>query len=222
MFSSRIVPALIPDSELSIRSFLEKIGQVPEIHIDVVDGVFVPFTSWPYSPQAVPSLQYELFAPYTLEVDLMVIDPLVAARQWVAAGADMLVFHIETITPDSLTIFARDESVTIGVSALNDTPYEVLRPYLTIADYVQVMGIKDIGVQGQPFDVRALDRIKQIQEEYPAVMISIDGSMNEATIPELRTLTIDRYIVGSAITRAKDPHEVYARLTAVMSSTGQD
>jgi ribulose-phosphate 3-epimerase len=221
MFSSTIVPAVIPQDAATLSYFLEQIGSVPEIHIDVVDGKFVPFTSWPYEPQDDPKTWYHRLASYTLEVDLMVQEPLRAARSWLEAGADMLVFHIETITHESLATFATEHDVTIGVSALNDTPYDELARYADIADYVQVMGIRSIGAQGQPFDDAAYERITQLRRDNPDTVISLDGSVNRQTIEVLKQLNLSRYIVGSAITKVASPREAYLDLCRIVSSTGE-
>lgn len=185
------------------------------MHLDVVDGQFVPFSSWPYEPAGNPTEVLTLCDSRTLEVDLMVENPLPAARAWIAAGADMLVFHIETISVAALTAFAEETAVTIGVSALNDTSDDLLRPYLDIADYVQVMGIREIGAQGQPFDDRALVRIAWIRSVASEMVISIDGSVNVSTLPQLVAQKLNRYIVGSAITRADVPLAVYQNFSTV-------
>ncbi len=210
MLTSPIIPAIIPDSVDAVTSFLRSLPGVPELHLDVVDGSFVPFTSWPYEPQGNPAEVLLLCEAVTLEVDLMVSAPLPAARAWLSAGADMLVFRIETITPEALRLFAEETAVTIGVAANNDTPNESLLPYLSIADYVQVMGIKDIGTQGQPFDERAIARVEWLRAYDAALVISIDGSVNAEKLPLLTSYKLDRYIVGSAISRALEPKAAYA------------
>ena len=214
MLTSPIIPAIIPDSADAVARFIQSLPGVPEIHIDVVDGVFVPFSSWPHLPAGTPNEVLTVCEVVTLEVDLMVAEPLPAARAWLRAGADMLVFHIETITPEALRLFAEETAVTIGVAANNDTPNEALLPYLKTADYVQVMGIAAIGAQGQPFDERALLRIKWLREQDTAMVISIDGSVNADTFPMLVTQNLDRYIVGSAISRATDPRAAYKAFSA--------
>jgi ribulose-phosphate 3-epimerase len=215
MLSSPIIPAIIPDSATAVAQFLRSLPGVPELHLDVVDGVFVPFTSWPYTPEGNPSEVLTVFEAVSLEVDLMVTSPLSAARAWVAAGADMLVFHIETISPEALGQFAEETAVTIGVAANNDTPAERLLPYLKIADYVQVMGISAIGTQGQSFDERAIARITWLRTHDATLVISIDGSVNVETLPMLLPYCLERYIVGSAISRADEPKRVYAALSAL-------
>lgn len=203
--SQPVVPAIIPQDSDHLRTSLRAVGFVHEVHIDVVDGQFVDSVSWPYEPVGTPSDEQELFAQRTVEVDLMVADPLLAARSWVAAGAQMLVFHVETITPTALAQFvAEHDNVSVGVSALNDTPWETVIPYLDAVHYVQVMGIATIGAQGASFDERVLDRIATVTEQYPELLISVDGSVNHDTIGSLRHAGADRFIVGSAIMAAAD------------------
>lgn len=220
MFASPVVPAIIPESESALRDFVGSLPGVPELHVDVVDGRFVSYESWPYQPVGSPATVAALCEPFTLEVDLMVEDPLPAARAWIAAGADMLVFHIETVTLEALTAFTDETHISVGVSALNDTSFAELRPYLAIADYVQVMGIRTIGAQGQPFDEAAIARIAEIRAEFPRLAISLDGSVNAETLPRLAALRLSRYIVGSAITKAAEPRAAYRTLLGLVSSTG--
>lgn len=215
MLASPIVPAVIPDSAAAVAEFLRVLPGVPELHLDVVDGLFVPFTSWPYAGGGSPDEVRLVCEAVTLEVDLMVAEPLRAARAWIAAGADMLVFHIETISVEALRQFAQETAVTIGIAANNDTPNEALLPYLATADYVQVMGIAAIGAQGQPFDERALSRIAWLRTQDTTLVISIDGSVNADTLPMLVAHKLDRYIVGSAISRATEPktvHSIFSKL----------
>ena len=219
MVHSPVVPAIIPRDAADITSFLAKLPGLHEIHVDVVDGHFVPMISWPYAPLGVPSTLYEQFDPYTLEVDLMVATPLEAARAWVAAGADMLVFHVETISVEAVVAFAASHKITVGVAASSDTPDEVLWAYVPHVDYVQVMGIEAIGQQGQPFDIRALERIHRLKNAFPSLLISIDGSMNDSTIVQAREAGADRYIVGSVIYKAPDPFNAFLQLTNLVSST---
>lgn len=211
-----VVPAIIPESTTHLEAALRTVAFAHEVHIDVVDGQFVAPVSWPYNPPGEPAAQQTLLAHHTVEVDLMVADPLPAAKAWMAAGAQMLVFHVETVTADALANFAAThDAVTVGVSALNDTPEETLAPYLDVADYVQVMGIATIGAQGTAFDARVLERIASIAEQCPDMLVSVDGSVNSETIARLAHAGADRFIVGSAIMGAAEPQAAYDALQAL-------
>jgi ribulose-phosphate 3-epimerase len=215
-----IVPAIIPQSEKDIETFLASLPGVSEIHVDVVDGAFVSNVSWPYTPVGSPQSVHTMLAAVTLEVDLMVAEPITAAYEWLAAGADMLVFHAETISVSDFKHMVNTCAVTIGIAASNDMPLTVLSEYVQMADYVQVMGIKDVGSQGQPLDQRVLARVAQIKEVAPQRFISIDGSVNAQTLPTILQTKADRYIVGSAIYGSNEPLESFRVLTNIVSTQG--
>jgi len=215
MFTSPIIPAIIPSTLSDLRQLVSRLAGLPEIHLDVVDGIFVPFISWPYNSQELPRVAKESLDVFSLEVDLMVNKPLSAAHNWIEAGADQLVFHVETISLASFKDFTDNTNMTIGISSNNDTDFNIIKEYLPYADYVQVMGIGAIGTQGQPFDVRSLNRIAMIRENFPNLAISIDGSVNAETLPKLVSLKLNRYIIGSAIIKQDDQILAYKKFTTM-------
>ncbi len=215
-FSSPIVPAIIPQSFADLQNQISKLRGLPEVHVDVVDGVFVSACSWPYLHHESVITSFQLLEPFSLEVDLMVEKPLPAALEWLKAGADQLVF--QTIAPAVLENFVQQHDVTIGVALSSNTSLETLYPYLPFIDYVQLMGIATIGAQGQPFDISVLERISVLRENHPHIPISIDGSVNAETLPQLKNFSLERYIVGSAIMGADNPREAYRTLTALVQS----
>jgi pentose-5-phosphate-3-epimerase len=209
-----VVPALIPKNRSDIVDFAASISFTAEVHIDVVDGEFVPYTSWPYQSGEEPRDVKFTLDRFSLEVDLMVRDPLTAATAWVRAGADSLVFHVETISLASFITIRETLPVSIGICASKSTPFSVLETYLPYADYVQVMGIAEIGAQGQPFDDYCFERIADIRRVAPHLDISVDGSVNRDTITALYRHNIRRCIVGSAIVQAANPAQAYSDLVA--------
>lgn len=210
-----IIPAIIPASAPELSQALQQLAGLPAVHIDVVDGVFATTTSWPYLPVGDPKSLKLDFDKFSLEVDLMVEDPLAAAKAWSLAGADRLVFHCESIRVEALRAFVDATTISVGVCALLDTPKERLLPYLELADYVQVMGIVKIGQQGQPFAVEVFDRIVWLQKIAPELPISIDGGVNAITLPIIIPYHLSRYIVGSAIIRQAKPRQAYEDLVAL-------
>lgn len=213
-----VVPAIIPRSEQAAIDYAAQLRFSPELHLDVVDGKFVPDISWPYTPTGQPVAIKAHTDPYTLEVDLMVADPLPAAEDWLAAGADMLVFHLETVAVDELKRFADTTQVSIGISLHGDSPLSAIESYLPFVDYVQLMGIDQIGSQGQPFSEVVLEKIADVKARHPHLMVSVDGSVNQHTIVRLRQAGADRFIVGSAIVGQPDPKVAHAELAALINS----
>lgn len=213
-----IVPAIIPKTKDEVVRAANELAFSNEFHLDVVDGVFVPFVSWPYQPTGEAKEVGPYTDSYTLEVDLMVASPVPAARVWREAGADMLVFHVETISLEDFMYATALENCSYGISALNGTDYSVLKPYLQYADYVQIMGIAEIGAQGQGFDERVFLRIKEVRKDFPYMPITVDGSVNKETIKRLVEAGVDRLICGSAITKAEDKEKAYRELLALANN----
>jgi ribulose-phosphate 3-epimerase len=207
-----LVPAIIPDSQATLEALLPVLRFSPEIHIDVVDGRYVPFTSWPYQPAGEPMATKHLTDSYTLEVDLMVEDPFLAANDWLKAGADMLVFHTDNCTVAEFKKFIATSRVSVSIAATSDISLDLLAPYLEVADGVQLMGIVKVGSQGQSFATEVLARIAEVKKRFPKLPITIDGSVNQETIPALVEAGADRFICGSAIVKKPDPHAAYLEL----------
>jgi ribulose-phosphate 3-epimerase len=214
---SAIIPAIIPQSFDHLR---DAVGLVHacgnEIQIDIVDGKFVPFLSWPYRGSGSVMLLREFTRTMTVEVDLMIEHPEAAIPLYSDAGVQKIVVHLES-TSALPAIFAHHAAHTyaLGLSIRNDTPLDLLTPYLTEADYIQLMGIRAIGSQGQPFDTVVLDRIRELRERFPAHPISIDGSVNVTTLPLLRDAGASRFVAGSAIFAHEDPEVAFMELDAL-------
>ncbi|MBP6881539.1 MAG: hypothetical protein KBC35_02855 [Candidatus Pacebacteria bacterium] len=212
-----IVPAVIPTSREDVLTYAKKLTFSREFHLDLVDGKFVPAVSWPYNPVGEPLSVKPQLDIYTLEVDLMVQEPLPAANAWLVAGADMLVFHVETLSLEDLQTFADKTAVSVGVSAHGATSLETLAMYAEHADYIQLMGIYEIGAQGLPFDEAVFEKIDYLKRRFPALPISVDGSVNRDTIARLKKAGADRFICGSAIVKQEDPEAAHAELSALIN-----
>jgi pentose-5-phosphate-3-epimerase len=79
------------------------------------------------------------------------------------------------------------------------------------------MGIREIGAQGLPFNEEVLTTIGLLKERFPNKMISIDGSVNAATITRLKAAGADRFVCGSAVTLQPDPEAAYKALAALIN-----
>lgn len=210
-----IIPAIIPTSREHLEISLARVAPFAnEVQIDIVDGQFVPFTSWPYVGSGSVHTLAQYVTAHAIEVDLMVMLPETVIDVYANAGVARMVVHLES-TNDLSGIIAhrKKHEYQLGLSILNDTPLELLLPHIPEVDYVQLMGIKDIGSQGQPFDERVLERIATLRATFPDLVISIDGSVNRDTIPRLAEAGANRLVSGSAIFSAENPYDAYMELT---------
>ena len=201
-----IIPAIIPQSREDVCVALERMhGIVFEFQIDVVEGMFAP----EMLPNAV-----------SYELDLMIAAPMRTLPLWLARRPKSVVLHIESFVNDTDITRAVEVVRTAGTKAilasLNDTPLERLLALVPQSDGVQCMGIAEIGVQGNPFDERVVARVRRIRRAYPALSISVDGSMNTDTIPLLKAAGANRFVVGSAIFDSVDPIQSYRDLYALV------
>lgn len=218
MNSAPVVPAIIPASLDHIVQSAKRLAFSSELQLDLVDGQFVPTISWPYQPVGKPADVASVLSTFTLEVDLMVREQLAVAKAWEEAGADLIVFHIEGVTLSDFKKFSDATDVSVGVSAHGPTSLEELASYAEYADYIQLMGIYEIGAQGLPFDENVLVKIEKLKKIFPHLPIAIDGSVNEQTIKSLFNAGATRFICGSAIVQQPDPEVAWRKLSALVKS----
>ncbi len=214
MLDLHIIPAIIPQSLEHLQATIERLnGVTEEIQIDIVDGVFV---------SDIESISDALPAEISYEFDLMITDPL-QELPVVLAGKQhpkSVVLHIEIFATDADVMRAIEmvhaKKSNAIVASLNDTPLERLVVFVPHVDGIQCMGIAEIGRQGNPFDSRVLERVRIIREKYPALSISVDGSVNKETILSLKAAGANRFVVGSAIFNAEDPVRAYVELRTLI------
>lgn len=219
MHQQRIIPAIIPQSLGHITqsaSILKDV--VTEVQIDIVDGVLVPEKSWPYREEDshIESLTTALPESVRHELDLMINEPRDQMTLWLSTAPTRVIIHIESLPDDAAVLEAiamvHEAGAKAVLSSLNDTPIERILALGDRIDGVQCMGIKDIGVQGNPFDERVFARIGQLREAYPELLISVDGGVNAETLERLRDAGAERFAVGSAIFGAEDTVAAYLDL----------
>lgn len=216
---SPIVPAIIPTSLAHLKASIDLVAPFThEVQVDIVDGIFVPFTSWPYIDGASIADMAPLTSEGLVEVDLMLMEPEKVLAEYVQAGARRVVVHLESVRDfEKILALKKELDFKLGFSINNDTPLETLTDVIAHADYVQLMGIAHIGSQGQPFDERVLTRIATLRAAHPTLLISIDGSVNTETVGRLAHAGANRCVSGSAILKQDNPEEAYDTLAALFA-----
>jgi ribulose-phosphate 3-epimerase len=218
-------PAILPSLLLcdfgDLKSEVARLAEAGAevLHLDVMDGHFVPNLT--YGMPVVQGLRRYTDMP--LDVHLMISDPLEYAKPMVDAGADLLTFHIEAIHSRDVAETAeriRELGVGVGVALNPETPLSTLAPCLPIVDLVLIMSV-EAGFGGQSFNPVALEKLRVIREQYPEMLLEIDGGIDATTIGSAREAGCDLFVVGSAIFRQDDYriaigglHEAIARTSA--------
>lgn len=225
---AQIIPAIMPRKyEDLVARINEVTGLTNIIQIDVMDGKFVTGLTWPYVD---PEQHFEHILEQAeglpgwqdldFEVDLMVAEPEKVWHKWVSAGARRIIIHQESTTDIAALIadfrseFPKQDEigtfdVELGIAQSIATPLADLEPYLDDVDFVQLMGIANIGKQGQPFDIRVISKIEQLRQIAPRTIISVDGGVSLETATALLDAGVDRLVVGSALFKTDDVAETF-------------
>lgn len=240
MEENPIIPAIMPQSFDDIREYAGRVvGHVSTVQLDIMDGKFVPETTWPFKEVAgckrrpaphgagleVASSSWaqlqeqEAGLPFWEEVDyeldLMVQDADKKLDEWIALGPRRIIFHLEALE-DVVGLLEKAQGVRslveIGLAIGSATPVRELFPHLEMIDCVQLMGIGRIGFQGEPFDETVLDRIRELKVHAPHMLVQVDGAVSRDTINELCDAGAERFAVGSAIWRGGDAGEMVGEL----------
>lgn len=228
-----VAPAVLPTSYSDLEEKLALFGSLPHIsrvQIDVVDGRFASPASWPYTaPTEFKSLvERGNMLPFldriTYEIDLMCEDAHRAADAWLLLGATRLTLHVESV-PNFSQFLPRvrnyyGDLVSFGLAINADTNLSSLEQNMDGIDYVQFMGIRRIGVQGQPFDQRVLERVRSFHRRYPKVPIQVDGGVTLQIAKQLLASGVSGLIVGSGILRAEDPVAAFDAFERLKSPFG--
>lgn len=190
---------------------LEEAG-AHELHLDIMDGHFVPNLS--FGLPVVAAIRRVTRLP--LDVHLMISEPGRYLRRFREAGADLLTIHIETMPdPRPLLREIRRLGAAAGLTLNPPTPLETVEPYLDDCDLVLVMSVQ-AGFGGQEFEPAALDRLRRLRSlARPELLLSVDGGVNHETIGPCAEAGADVFVTGSALFSQKDYRQALTEFTAL-------
>ncbi len=182
------------------------------LHIDVMDGHFVPNLT--IGPLVVEALRSK--TKLILDCHLMVNEPEKMIPWFAEAGADWITVHDEAASNAEMLIDQIHKlGKKAGISIKPNTPVEMIEPLLSKLDLVLVMSVEP-GFGGQKFMSSALQKVrwlsKQKKEKAHSFLISIDGGINLTTIVESKLAGAEVFVAGSAIFGAKDRTQAFQQL----------
>lgn len=188
---------------------------VTMIHLDVMDGKFVPNTT--YDANEVEKINKQTNA--ILDTHLMINTPETEIMSYILAGSDIITFHYEACKNIKETIkLIKDHGVKCGISVKPNTNINVLDPYLKDLDLVLVMSVEP-GFGGQKFMPSALDKIKYLKDIKDKhnfhYLIEVDGGINIVTAKLVKDAGCDVIVVGTYLMNSENFHECYEELKRI-------
>jgi ribulose-phosphate 3-epimerase len=219
MKPGRIAPSILAADFARLGEEVAAIeSHVDMLHIDVMDGHFVPNIS--LGMPIISSLRKVTDLPF--DCHLMTTNPDAYFEPLREAGADLVTVHIE-VYPDPVAVAAQARSAGLGFGlVLNPiTPFEAVAPYIELCDMVLIMSVQP-GFGGQSFMPEVLPKLESVRKFVDvrglSTDIEIDGGIGLDTIADARAAGADVFVAGSSIFGASDPIAAVADMRALLES----
>ncbi len=169
------------------------------VHLDVMDGAFVPNIS--FGIPVIAALRPH--SSLVFDVHLMIEEPVRYIKEFVKAGADYITVHLEACSDVAATLAAiRAAGVKSGLSIKPATPPEAVYPYLELCDMILVMTVEP-GYGGQSYMPFCGDKVSVLRKEIDRrglpILIEVDGGIHEGTAPLVKAAGADVLVAGSAV-----------------------
>lgn len=205
---NKISPSILASDYANLESELERINASDLIHIDVMDGHFVPNIT--IGAPVVKALKKVCDIPF--DVHLMISNPLDYAEDFANAGADIICFHIESESDTEETI---NKILSLGKKAAlavkPKTEIDAVLPFIEKLSMILVMTVEP-GFGGQSFMEEVMPKIEKIREINKDIDIEVDGGINEETVKIAARAGANVFVAGSAVFNAPVPNEMIKTL----------
>lgn len=197
-----IAPSLLAADFSALGREVARVSDADMLHIDIMDGCFVPNISM--GPQIVAAIRDKTSLPF--DVHLMLEHPLPYIEAFRKAGADSITFHIESGDDPAAVLQAIEESGAKPGIALNPaTPPQALARFASHGLYMVTVMTVEPGFGGQKLIPAALEKLCWLRENFPGALLEVDGGVNMETAPLCRRKGADVLVAGTAVFQAPDP-----------------
>ncbi len=204
----KISPSILASDYANLQSELDRISTSDLIHVDVMDGHFVPNIS--IGAPVVASIKKVCNVPF--DVHLMISNPIDYVEDFANAGADIICFHTECDSDVEKTV---DKIISLGkkpaLAIKPATPVDDVVKYLDKLSMVLVMTVEP-GFGGQSFMESTMPKIEVIRKINPDIDIEVDGGINPETIKIASRAGANVFVAGSAVFKSENPAQTIALL----------
>ncbi|MEK7819221.1 MAG: ribulose-phosphate 3-epimerase [Bacteroidota bacterium] len=178
------------------------------LHLDIMDGHFVPNIS--FGPEIVSTINKITNLP--LDVHLMIDEPIRYISQFVKSGADNITIHVEACKDVLATLNEiKNQNIKASISLKPNTSVSQIEPYLNLVDMVLVMSVEP-GFGGQSFIESSLEKVKEIKNINPKMIIEIDGGIDLANASRVVESGVHILVAGNAIFKSNDIAESFLQI----------
>ncbi len=199
----KIAPSVLTADFTNLKNELDSISSADLLHLDIMDGHFVPNIS--FGPAI--TKQIALNTELALDIHLMVTDPLNWILGFALPQTKYITIHIESNDVDETIKVIKKHQIGLGLSVKPQTSINTLRPYLKEVDLVLVMTVEP-GFGGQSFIESSLDKVRELvkirEQEGLTFEIEVDGGINLETAKKCQLAGVDIAVAGSYLFNMKD------------------
>jgi pentose-5-phosphate-3-epimerase len=228
---AEIIPAILEKNYNEIKNKLTFLrGRAKCVQLDFCDGIFVHNQTWPFATGGFNDYDFQkilneeeglpFWEEFDFEFDLMVDNAVENFDIYMKLGPKRMIFHLRGEKQvkefehflEGLDMYVRD-NVEIGVAVEPEGGLPVALEFANSVatrlsnkvDFIQCMGIDNVGFQNQEFNPKVLENINILKNNFPGLVVTVDGGINLGNAEALLKAGADRLTIGSAIWKSGDP-----------------
>lgn len=216
VINMKVSPSILSVKDQDFKHAINLLEQldVPYLHLDVMDGIFVPNIT--YDAKKVKAIKE--MTSLKLDTHLMVKNPEDVIDSYTEAGSDIITVHIEATSKlDEIITKLKKANIKCGISLKPNTPVDLILPYIDKIDLVLVMSVEP-GFGGQKFIESTIDKVKalsDIRKSTHSFIIEVDGGINVDNAVKLKEVGADLIVVGTYLMNSNDIVATYRKLLQI-------
>lgn len=209
-----VAPSLLAADFSDLKGEIKRMEEAGAnyLHLDVMDGHFVPNIS--YGAPVISSIRKH--TQLIFDVHLMISNPLKYVDSFIKAGADIITFHYEAVeSPMDVLKAIQAKHIPCGIAISPKTPVDAVLPFVGVADMILVMTVEP-GFGGQSFMPECLDKVRILRREALArgidLAIEVDGGINGDNAVHCTEAGANILVAGSSLFKTKKPKTVIQQM----------